>query len=201
LFSSASQAKSVIQEIQNSKDLDGNIDFAPKNDRKEEAPKRKAYFIKDMQSKSLGYYESKGSEITEPAVMTLEGEAVNVLCKGDSYNYSYKVAFTQDCPRVRFGMLIKTITGIEVGGFATSTIQNPIELVLNGSQYHVTFSFVCRLNPGVYFLNAGAKGVDRGEEVYLHRILDAVMIRVMPEEDQQSTGIVDFEIEAQVLAL
>jgi hypothetical protein len=54
----------------------------------------------------------------------------------------------------------------------------------------------------MHFLNSkGAKGVDRGEEVYLHRVLDALMIRVMPEEDQQSTGIVDFEIEAQVLAL
>lgn len=141
------------------------------------------------------------SPLCQACITTSEGKKVNVLCKGETYNYSFKVVFQQDCQRVRFGMLIKNKTGIEIGGFATSSIQNPIDLVRNGVRYKVNFSFVCRLNPSVYFLNAGVKGVEESEETHLHRILDAIMIRVMPEDEQQSTGIIDFEIEAQVQVL
>lgn len=200
LFSSPTKVDSVIQEIQNNSDLDESGDTSDYTKRAEQK-KQKAYYLEDMQSKSIVYYESKGAEISEPCITTLEGKKVNVLCKGEKYNYAYKVTFKQDCQRVRFGMLIKTIAGIEVGGFATSSIENPIDFVSNGSRYKVKFSFVCRLNPGIYFLNAGAKGVEGSEESYLHRVLDAVMIRVMPEEQQQSTGIIDFEIDAQVQLL
>ncbi len=199
LFSPASKVGHIIQEIQKSSNLDESQDI--KHNQKTEPPKQKAYYIEGMQSKSIIYYESKGAEISKPCITTPEGSKVNVLCKGDRYHYSYKVTFKQNCLRVRFGMLIKTITGIEVGGFATSSIHNPIDAIQTGSQYHVNFSFICRLNPGVYFLNAGAKGVFDSEETYLHRIIDAIMIRVMPEEEQKSTGIVDFEIKTQVQAL
>jgi lipopolysaccharide transport system ATP-binding protein len=53
----------------------------------------------------------------------------------------------------------------------------------------------------VCFLNAGVKGIEGSEEIYLHRIIDAVMMRVMPEEEQQSTGIVDFDLDAHVQAV
>lgn len=201
LFSPTSKVEGVIQEIQKNLILDEGLVTESSNSQKTEPAKQKAYYIEDMQSKSIIHYESKGAVISEFCITTLEGERVNVLCKGETYSYSFKVVFQQDCQRVRFGMLIKNITGIEIGGFATSSIQNPIDTVQNGSQYNVKFSFVCRLNPGVYFLNAGVKGVEESEETYLHRILDAIMIRVMPEDEQQSTGIIDFEIEAQVQAL
>ena len=37
------------------------------------------------------------------------------------------------------------------------------------------------------------KGLIGEEEAYLHRIIDAVMFRVMPEQERTTTGIVDFE--------
>jgi len=196
LFSSSDKVDNVIQDIRKGLDLDERIDND--NNRKIEPTKQKSYFIEGMQSKSIVYYESKGAEITEPSITTLQGKRVNVLCKGEKYNYTYKVVFKQDCHRVRFGMLIKTVTGIEVGGSATSSIEESIGIVSKDSQYEVTFTFVCSLNPGVYFLNAGAKGVIDSDEIYLHRILDAIMIKVMREDRQKSTGIVDFEVETKL---
>ncbi len=201
LFSPASKVESVIHDIKNNIEVDENLELESNHDQQKELPKQKAYYIEAMQSQSVICYETKGAKITEPCITTLDGKKVNVLCKGERYNYNFKVIFTQDCQRVRFGMLIKTITGIEIGGFATTAIQNPIDSVLSGAQYNVSFTFTCRLNPGVYFLNAGVKGVEASEETYLQRILDAIMIRVMPEEEHQSTGIVDFEIETQVQAV
>jgi lipopolysaccharide transport system ATP-binding protein len=201
LFSPASKVESVIQDILQSQDLDASMEAADSHEKKKGTTGTKAYYVEGMQSKSAIYYEMNGAEISEPCMTTPEGKRVNVLCKGETYNYTYKVTFKQDCQRVRFGMLIKTITGIEIGGFATSSIQNPIDWIQNGSQYSVKFTLVCRLNPGVYFFNAGVKAVEESTETYLHRIIDAVMIRVMPEEQQQSTGIVDFELDTHLQPL
>ncbi|WP_423305219.1 Wzt carbohydrate-binding domain-containing protein, partial [Ligilactobacillus salivarius] len=58
-----------------------------------------------------------------------------------------------DARNVRFGMLIKTPTGVELGG-ATSAkqIAEGIGVVSSGSVLSVEYSFVCRLNEGLYFL-------------------------------------------------
>lgn len=198
LFSPADKIKNVIQAIQKGNSIEeGDLDSGANSDQGAKSTKQKACFVEGMQSKSIIYYEEKGAKITNIHITTTEGEKVNLLCKGEKYNYTYKVTFKQDCLRVRFGMLIKTVLGVEVGGYATSSLEKPIELISAGSEYNVTFTFVCRINPGVYFLNAGAKAVDGEEEIYLHRVLDALMIRVMPEENQQSTGFVDFDVETR----
>ena len=199
LFSPASKVDNVIHEIQKGLDLIDSTDS--ENNHKIEATKKKAYFVEGMESKSIVYYEENGAVITDVRLTTTEGEKVNVLCKGEKYNYTYRVTFKKDCSRVRFGMLIKTVLGVEVGGFATSSIEKPIDIVYGNTQFVITFTFVCRINPGVYFLNAGAKGFDEGEEIYLHRILDAIMIRVMPEDNQQSTGLIDFDVETKIQEL
>jgi len=37
-----------------------------------------------------------------------------------------------------------------------------------------------------------------GEERFLHRVIDAAMFRVMPEEKDARTGIVDFEFSSMI---
>ena len=54
------------------------------------------------------------------------------------------------------------------------------------------FEFCCRLNPGVYFLNAGIVGEVNGNETFLCRLIDVAMFRVISEVDNLSTGVVDF---------
>ena len=96
-------------------------------------------------------------------------------------------------------MLIKSITGAELGGASSSrTGQDGLAFVEAGMQVKVIFQFQCRLNPGTYFLNAGVLGVMDGAEVYLHRLLDAAMFRVMPVRDSAQTGTVSFDCSAQI---
>ncbi len=61
-----------------------------------------------------------------------------------------------------------------------------------GDEYTIEFEFCCRLNAGVYFLNAGVVGDLNGSETYLHRLIDVAMFRVMSESDNLATGVVDF---------
>ena len=147
-------------------------------------------------------YESHGAYIDTPAVLTLSGEQVNNLVRGKSYRYAYTVRFTKGVSNVRFGMLIKTTSGVELGGGASANSpRDSLASVEAGSSYRVEFHFRCMLNPGVYFLNAGVVGDVDGRETYLHRLIDIAMFRVQPDTENLATGIVDFgcypEIELQ----
>ena len=147
-------------------------------------------------------YESYGAYIDSPAVLTLSGEQVNNLIRGKTYRYAYTVQFTKRVSNVRFGMLIKTTSGVELGGgTSASSPRESLACVEAGSIYRVEFRFRCALNPGVYFLNSGADGEVDGSETYLHRLIDIAMFRVQPDMENLSTGIVDFgcypEIELQ----
>jgi lipopolysaccharide transport system ATP-binding protein len=151
-------------------------------------------------------YESQDVMIEEPAIYTVAGERVNKLIRGRGYEYRYKATFTAAANSVRFGMMIKTTNGIELGG-ATSAASmcEAVPLVSAGSIYEAVFHFTCSLNPGVYFLNAGVTGLLDGTQAdtytALHRLLDAAMFRVLPESGSLSTGFVDFNCVPEILAL
>lgn len=144
-------------------------------------------------------YESHGAYIQSPTVLTLAGDQVNNLVSGNTYAYSYIVQFTKSASNVRFGMLIKTTTGIELGG-AESTTPNGSSLayVDAGSSYRVKFRFRCALNPGVYFMNAGVLGEGDCTITYLHRLIDIAMFRVLPDTENLATGIVDFDCHPEI---
>lgn len=162
-------------------------------------------FDPDLKPTSTIEYESHGACIESPMVLTLGGKRVNNLIRGKTYLYTYEVQFAKSANNVRFGMMIKTTSGVELGGgMSACSVRDSLIYVAAGSNYHVEFRFCCALNPGVYFLNAGVFGEVDGSETYLHRMIDISMFRVEPDTESLATGIVDFcccpEIELQQLS-
>jgi len=158
------------------------------------------FFDSNLKPSSTIEYESHGAHIESPVVLNLAGEQVNNLVRGRIYRYTYTVQFTKSANNVRFGMLIKTTTGVELGGGASSSsAKDSLTFVNAGTSYRVEFQFRCALNPGVYFLNAGVLGGEN--DTFLHRLIDIAMFRVQPDTENLATGIVDFgcypEIELQ----
>lgn len=150
-----------------------------------------AYWDEGMLSKSIVDYEKRGACIEDPHLETLDGRRVNVLATGRTYVYTYRVGVEQTLARVRCGMMIRSMTGVEVGGAASSMPQAAIPLLAAGENLVTRFSFRCLLHPGVYFLNAGVlAAIGEGEE-YVDRRIDAVMFRVMPSLTRLATGFVD----------
>ena len=150
-------------------------------------------FDPNLKPSSTIEYESCGAYIEAAAVLTLAGERVNNLVRGKTYRYTYTVRFTQPTSNVRFGMLIKTTSGVELGGgVSAASVKDTLTYVAADSTYRVEFRFCCALNQGVYFLNAGVMGDVNGSETYLHRLIDIAMFRVLPNSDNFTTGIVDF---------
>ncbi len=146
-------------------------------------------------------YVPRGAIIENVHITTLEGQRVNTLVRRREYIYNYSVNFSDDAYRVRFGMYIKTVSGFELGGAASHTLNNAIDYVEAGEIIQVRFRFHCFLLPGVYFMNAGVTGLINSVEAFLHRHVDVVMFRVQPEVELTSDGIIDFWIEPSITFL
>jgi lipopolysaccharide transport system ATP-binding protein len=151
-------------------------------------------FVPNLKPTCTIEYESKGARIESPAILTLSGKRVNNLVRGQSYRFVYTVRFTKNARNVRFGMLIKTTNGLELGGAATAKeLKDYLDYVEENMSYCIEFKFKCSLNQGLYFLNAGVLGDVNGNETYLHRMVDAAVFKVLPDKENLMTGIIDFD--------
>ena len=158
-------------------------------------PRPTALLDADLRSTSTVEYPSHGARITAPRILTAAGEVVNVLVRGDNYTYAYEVEFTQPARRVRFGMMIKTTSGIELGG-GTYPPTGALDMEIPaGECFHLRFGFRCQLFAGMYFLNAGLMGEVDGIDTYLHRFVDAVAFRVQPDASGKHSVYVDFDVQ------
>jgi lipopolysaccharide transport system ATP-binding protein len=155
------------------------------------------YFDPGLVPKTI-QYGGRGAHIQSLRIETRDGRMVNVLRGGAHYIYRYRVRFDQAAALVRFGMMIRTVTGLELGGCSSEVHPRGLDLVSAGSEVDVAFGFRCVLSPGTYFLNAGVLGRIDVDEVFLERLVDAAMFRVMPDPERRATGFVDLDFEPAV---
>ena len=126
-----------------------------------------------------------------PVCGSIWGSPVNTLVFGRRYVYVYQVQFDLPSFNVRFGMLIKNLVGVGLGGQVTHSSGEGIEFIDEGRTLVIKFPFRNRLTPSTYFANAGVLGTIDGEEKYIHRIEDACMFRVAPDPGLLITEMVD----------
>jgi len=157
-------------------------------------PGEEAFYDPTLVPSTTIQYVSRGVEISDPRLTTLEGRIVNNLIRGQDFDYCYKVRFYETAFGVRFGMLIKTVTGFELGGAVNSQLEDAIPVIHEGSLVEVKFRFSCFLLPGTFFLNCGVMGTIEGAEAFLDRQIDATIFRVTPERGLAATNIIDFRI-------
>lgn len=162
----------------------------------------KAFFDPNLKPVSTVCYLERGARISEPKIFTLEGEQVNNLIRRESYIYAYEVEFFEPFTNVRFGMLIKSMSGVELGGGVSAPNGAGIPLVSKGTKMSVNWKFQCLLAPGTYFLNAGVVAMIGECEKHLHRRMDAAAFRVVNEESLLlSGGPIDFKVGSEILIM
>ena len=66
----------------------------------------------DLKSSSTIEYESRGAHIENTTILDMAGNQVNNLTRGKRYRYTYITHFRESASNVRFGMLIKTVSGV-----------------------------------------------------------------------------------------
>lgn len=159
---------------------------------------REEYFDPGLESHPITY-ESKGAEIISPNIQMSDGTKVNVLRRGETYYYCYKVKLIKNAFNVRFAMVIKMLNGTDLGGYISAhSPEYGIDLIKQGSEYEVRFKFDVKLNPGVYAMNSGVRGTTLEEEEFLIRILDTLLFRVLPIDGQKETCFVDFNVKCDI---
>ena len=117
---------------------------------------------------------------------------MNGLLAREKYVFSYRVRFDRDTYRIQFGMLLKTLSGLELGGAKWPINGEAVPFAAAGEEIDVAFTFACLLLPGTYFLNAGVLGLVDDQVVFLDRHVDALMFKVIGLENSIATEKVDF---------
>lgn len=154
-------------------------------------------FDGDMQAESTVELMTHGARIVHPHFRNQAGREVNVLIPDGEYTYTYDVVFERDARNVHFGMMIRSLAGVDLFGMASHAEGEGIELVSAGSRYTVRFKLRSGLLPGTYFTNAGVMGIlDDGESRFLHRILDALMFKIeVKVTNRRKAGFYDLALE------
>jgi lipopolysaccharide transport system ATP-binding protein len=155
-------------------------------------------FDPELVSQSPVVYAEQGAKIVDIRIENGQGQRVNVLRPGEKYRYCYDVKFDQDCRDVLFGMVLKTPTGLELGGSADDKEIGGGRHVAAGTTLSVSFEFNARLLHGTYFANCGVTGRCGEYDGFLARIVDAFAFRVKQRIFRKVTGYVDFEFQPRV---
>jgi lipopolysaccharide transport system ATP-binding protein len=118
---------------------------------------------------------------------------VNALNPHERYRYCYRVEFRKEARQVIFGWLVKTTSGLELGGGVHDSHEGYVRNVYPGDVYNVSFEFNTCLNPGIYYLNCGVSGTLDDYDGFMHRVIDAVAFRVRNVYSKLITGFTDFD--------
>ncbi len=165
-------------------------------------PRDQAWFDPGLVSKSRVDYESRGARIRDVRIETLDGRVVNVLDSGRRYRIAFRVDFDVAATAVAFGAALKTASGFQFSGLTTRHDPRLRSLsACHGDTAEVAIEFENRLNPGVYFVNCGVRGIIPEGDVYLHRVLDPVVLRVSAQAPTGATDLVDLGYRPSVSGL
>ncbi|MCY9657471.1 ABC transporter ATP-binding protein [Paenibacillus chondroitinus] len=159
------------------------------------------YFDEGLIPSNPILYENKGARIFDYKILNYKGENINVLRFGKKYVLSYKVHFYEKCQNVRFGMIIKTKTGIEISGAETAKPGNGLSSIDVNNILTIEFEFTPKLAAGVYFLRCGVVGIEDDTEIFLDRQVDAIAFRMLEHKKSLMNSLVDFDITSSIYKL
>ena len=141
-------------------------------------------------------YDELGASLEAPALQTLAGARVNHILRGQRYKLKCTVNVIEDCPAVRFYALIRTTSGIDLAGCAHPMLEDQGMDCEAGTRFDLEFEFECSLNPATYFCTFAMQGEDGSLH---HRVVDAVVFRVMADEPRPATGLFDIGFQPKIV--
>ena len=151
----------------------------------------KAWFDPSLISASKVEFEDSGARVVDVRILNRSGEQVNSLLLNEPYDFQIEVDVDAFLPNLNFGMFVKTITGVEIAGQHAFPYDGHIS-VDAGDRLTITFPFNCVFLPGTYSCNCGMFTRTGADIDIGHRILDAILFRVLPVDARYARhGIID----------
>jgi len=130
-----------------------------------------------------------GAQVNSISIFNSEGKEVNNLLSGKEYCIQVQGIFLADHEAVRFGLHIRTKTGLTITGIGHPKIGTYIQNMKKGQKYKLIFKIKMHLAPDTYFVGSGVWSSK--EPPRLHQVLDFVMFRVLPRTENHAFGYVD----------
>ena len=155
------------------------------------SPLIEAYFDKQLYDsiKPLSF-DQRGGEISNTSVTDLAGQSVNVLTIHQEFILKFNVRFDVAFERVRFAWVLKTTTGLIIGGGSTHQPGSGIS-VSASSSLQVISHFVNFFTPGNYLIDINVRGTIEQDNEFIHGITNAIGIRSASYNLNFRNGIVD----------
>lgn len=191
IYAPHSQRDTILQEVSRSSEIVLTPDArSGTSGQTEEKLEGAAFFDPDLVPSSTVIYPPQGAEILGFEIQDMGGDRVNILRSRSRYRIVVSGRVLDNIERVHFGAHIRTTSGLELTWQRYPHEGVFIELLTKGTNFSVSYSFHMLLPPGVYF-SGGGVWVSHPEFKCAHRVVDAVMFRVVADSSQFSFGYCD----------
>lgn len=158
--------------------------------------KHEDYYDSGLVPDTTVAYPPQGGEILSFRILDMNGREVNHLSAGKEYDFEYSGRILSDRENVFFGIHIRTISGLEITGQRHPEKGQHVTVRAN-TRFRIKYRFKMLLAPGTYFSGGGIWAVD--EPTCIHRVVDAVMFRVVSHQKTNSLAYVDISSGQPVL--
>ena len=146
-------------------------------------------FDPGLVSETTMAYPVQGAEIDSIQIIDAKGKVVNVLQPGGNYQFVVSGRFLTTFAGVFFGIHIRSISGVVITGQRYPEEEKYIEHGGAVETFKISFGFRMDLLPGVYFVGGGIWSSQQPN--FAHRVLDAIMFRVLPLSSPISFSYID----------
>lgn len=156
-------------------------------------------FDAGMVPDSTTVYPEQGARIDSFEVFDKQGRRCNVLQAGADYDIVVSGVLKEAVSRVFIAVHIRSVSGVVITGQRFPEEGKYFELESGEQSFRITFSFKMVMLPGVYFVGGGVWS--ESEPSCSHRILDALMFRLVSDQGARSFGYMDASTNEPVLEL
>lgn len=157
------------------------------------------FFDPELTPKTTEVYPVQGAEILSFKIFDNERSVVNVLTLGETYQFEVSGRFLADREGIYFAIHIRTTSGLMITGQRYPEAGVFFKRVRSGEHFRIRYEFTMNLLPGTYFVGGGVWSSN--EPTCMHRIMDALMFRISPEQKVPSFGYVDLSSREPILEI
>lgn len=150
------------------------------------------FYQENLIPASTQEFPIQGARLESIKIYNRDGKQVNNLLTGREYTFEIQGTFLEDREFVYVGFHIRAMNGIELTGRVYPRWGKYLERVKSGQRFRVAHRLKMNLAPNVYFSGAGIWSAN--EPVCMHKVVDAIMFRVMPKLNNDSFGHVDLSV-------
>jgi lipopolysaccharide transport system ATP-binding protein len=152
----------------------------------------------NLKPESRMAYPSRGLRIETMQTLDAAGQRCNVLHQGETFSVVLRYQADEAVENLELACSITDKAGQLITGQRFPELGQSLQPINSGTNFSCCFRFKGSLQPGLYFLNAGAWNCP--EKIYLHRIIDGCAIRILlPRKTSFGFGLVDLSSSAPEL--